>query len=90
MEAPFSFCLRVKNRIPGGQCPSKGYQKHFCFSAYVVISIRRTGIGMSPGMVSTLFSLHQQINRKGTRGEPGLGLRLLLCREFTNKLGGKI
>jgi len=56
----------------------------------VQISIKDTGIGMSPKMVDNLFRLDVQTNRKGTDGEPSTGLGLMLCKEFVEKHGGKI
>ena len=56
----------------------------------VQISIKDTGIGMSPKMVDNLFRLDVQTNRKGTEGEPSTGLGLMLCKEFVEKHGGKI
>jgi signal transduction histidine kinase len=48
------------------------------------------GIGMSPDMISKLFKLTENVNRKGTEGEPSTGLGLILCKEFVEKQGGKI
>jgi signal transduction histidine kinase/DNA-binding response OmpR family regulator len=59
-------------------------------SQNVEISITDSGIGMSPEMVANLFQLNNQVNRKGTEGEPSTGLGLLLCKEFIEKLGGNI
>jgi len=56
----------------------------------VLISIKDSGIGMSSGMIDHLFRLDSQINRNGTEGEPSSGLGLILCKEFIEKLGGKI
>jgi len=56
----------------------------------VEISIKDTGIGMTSEMVNNLFRLDVKTNRKGTEGEPSSGLGLLLCKEFIEKLGGKI
>jgi PAS domain S-box-containing protein len=56
----------------------------------VEISIKDSGIGMNHSMVDNLFRLDIKTNRKGTNGEPGSGLGLLLCKEFVEKLGGKI
>jgi signal transduction histidine kinase/ligand-binding sensor domain-containing protein len=57
---------------------------------FVEISIRDTGIGMSSLMVDNLFKLGSQTNRTGTDGEPSTGLGLIICKEFIDKLGGKI
>lgn len=56
----------------------------------IEISIKDSGIGMSSAIIDKLFQLDIQINRKGTEGEPSTGLGLLLCKEFIEKLGGKI
>ena len=56
----------------------------------IEISIKDSGIGMSPAIVDHLFQLNVQTNRPGTEGEPSSGLGLLLCKEFIEKLGGKI
>ena len=56
----------------------------------VEISVRDTGIGMSPQMVAGLFRLDVKSNRKGTDNEPSTGLGLLLCKDFVEKYGGKL
>lgn len=54
------------------------------------ISIRDSGIGMSPALISNLFKLDVQVSRKGTEKEPSTGLGLILCKEFIEKHSGKI
>ncbi len=56
----------------------------------VEISIKDSGIGISPEMKSNLFRLDGQTNRKGTAGEPSTGLGLIICKDFIEKHGGKI
>ncbi|MEI6347438.1 MAG: CHASE domain-containing protein [Bacteroidota bacterium] len=56
----------------------------------IKISIVDTGIGMSSFMVEHLFMLDVQTNRSGTSGEPSTGLGLILCKEFIEKMGGRI
>ena len=56
----------------------------------IEISINDNGIGMNPAMIENLFRIDVHTNRKGTEGEPSTGLGLLLCKEFTEKNGGKI
>jgi len=56
----------------------------------VEISVRDTGIGMSPEMVADLFRLDTKTNRRGTENEPSSGLGLLLCKDFIEKHGGKL
>jgi signal transduction histidine kinase len=54
------------------------------------ILISDTGIGMDLKMLGNLFTINDEIRRKGTEGEPSSGLGLLLCHEFVEKHGGKI
>jgi len=56
----------------------------------VVISVKDTGIGMSREMVDNLFRPDVRTSRPGTENEPSTGLGLMLCKEFTEKNGGKI
>jgi signal transduction histidine kinase len=55
-----------------------------------IISICDTGIGMDAKMLENIFQLDVKNNRKGTEDEPSSGLGLILCKEFTEKHGGKI
>ena len=57
---------------------------------FIQISVKDTGIGMSPSIVPDLFKINAQTNRKGTEGEPSSGLGLVLCKDFVEKHGGKI
>jgi PAS domain S-box-containing protein len=54
------------------------------------VTIKDNGIGMCPELLDKLFTLTENINRKGTEGEPSTGLGLILCKEFAEKQGGKI
>lgn len=56
----------------------------------IEISIQDNGIGMSQNMIEKLFRIDVQNNRRGTESELSTGLGLLLCKEFTEKNGGKI
>jgi two-component system sensor histidine kinase/response regulator len=51
--------------------------------------IRDNGMGMSAEKLSELFSL-QALPTFGTDNEKGVGLGLLLCKEFTELQGGRI
>lgn len=48
----------------------------------VILSVEDNGRGLSPLMVERLYSLNRADVRRGTEGEPGSGLGLVLCREF--------
>lgn len=54
------------------------------------ISVRDQGVGMNKKQIEKLFDLDSSNSTKGTNGEEGTGLGLLLCKEFAELQGGKI
>lgn len=56
----------------------------------ILISIRDTGVGIEKERLQKLFSIDEINTTRGTKGEKGSGLGLLLCKEFVEKHGGKI
>jgi signal transduction histidine kinase len=56
---------------------------------YVSVSVQDNGIGMSSQAVDKLFQ-YQMHSTRGTNGEKGSGLGLILCKEFVEKNGGQI
>ena len=54
------------------------------------ISVKDSGIGMTDQMVDNLFRIDVKTKRPGTEGELSTGLGLPLCKEYVEKLGGKI
>ncbi len=59
-------------------------------SENVTISVTDNGIGIEPDGLKKLFDISEVLTTKGTAGETGTGLGLLLCKEFVGKHGGKI
>ena len=55
-----------------------------------MISVKDNGIGMTAEMLNNLFHIDADTKRPGTNNEKSTGLGLLLCKEFVEKLGGKI
>jgi signal transduction histidine kinase len=55
----------------------------------VIVSIADSGIGLTPAQIEKLFDV-KVASRKGTSGESGTGLGLLICQEFINKNNGII
>jgi signal transduction histidine kinase len=55
----------------------------------IKVIIEDTGIGIRAAELLTLFT-KMQSNTKGTNNEKGVGLGLLLCKEFVEKNEGKI
>ena len=54
------------------------------------ISVADDGIGMDNEALEKIFALDRMSSRKGTAGEKGTGLGLLLCREYVRRHGGEI
>lgn len=57
---------------------------------YLKITIIDSGIGIDEKIRPQLFSFSNLSSTLGTKGEKGTGLGLIICREFVEKLGGKI
>ncbi|ELR70489.1 two-component response regulator [Fulvivirga imtechensis AK7] len=54
------------------------------------IVVADTGVGMSIEKLTTLFNIGDNQSTKGTAGEKGTGLGLILCKEFVEKNSGSI
>ena len=59
-------------------------------SRMVHVSVADTGIGMKEESLKSLFDPDIKKNSRGTAGEKGTGLGLILCKEFIEKSGGQI
>ena len=57
---------------------------------WIEICVRDTGVGMPAEILNKLFLSNSHLPRKGTAGEPGTGLGLMLCSEFIAMHGGRI
>ena len=57
---------------------------------HVEISVSDNGIGIEKEKLDQLFKISENVSTKGTEGESGTGLGLILCKEFVEKHGGKI
>ncbi len=56
----------------------------------IQVSIVDEGIGISGENLAKLFRIDEKFKSKGTAGERGTGLGLIICREFVEKNGGEI
>lgn len=54
------------------------------------ITIKDTGVGMTPEQLALLWNPNTVFTTYGTRDEKGSGLGLVLCKEFVEKQGGEI
>ena len=55
-----------------------------------IISVADTGVGMTAEQKQNLFSPDRRASRRGTAGEQGSGLGLLVCRELLEKHGSAL
>ena len=74
----------IKFTYPGGKI-SIGYSKK---GKTAIIRVSDTGVGLKN--TDDLFVLNEKIKTKGTAGESGTGLGLVICKEFVEKNKGEI
>ena len=79
-----SNAIKFTNR--GGKITINAEQN----SENITISVSDNGVGIPPENLVKLFDISEILTTKGTAGETGTGLGLLLCREFIEKHGGRI
>lgn len=58
--------------------------------SFIRVKIVDTGIGIDPEKQKELFTISTSRSLKGTRGESGTGLGLLLCKDFIERNKGNI
>ncbi len=76
----------IKFTLVGGNITIKAKST----STETQISVKDNGVGMSKDIVEKLFRIDTRTSAKGTAGETGTGLGLLLCKEFIAKHSGNI
>ncbi|MFH1195186.1 MAG: tetratricopeptide repeat-containing sensor histidine kinase [bacterium] len=76
----------IKFTNAGGQVAVRS----FTTNNKVEISVVDNGIGIPKEDIHKLFRIDESYSSKGTQGEEGTGLGLILCKEFVEKNGGEI
>jgi len=76
----------VKFTMPGGKI---GVRTNIS-NHDVVISVEDNGVGMTKEQVEKLFRMEENYSSKGTAGEKGTGLGLILAKEYVEMNGGTI
>ncbi len=56
----------------------------------IEVCVQDDGIGMNEAILASVFTVDKNKKQKGTDGEKGTGLGLMLCKEFVEKHGGEI
>jgi two-component system sensor histidine kinase/response regulator len=56
----------------------------------VIYKVIDTGVGISRANIEKLFDLNNHFTSEGTNKEKGIGLGLVLCKEFVDRMGGMI
>ncbi len=55
---------------------------------YIEIAVMDTGIGMTEEEIENILKIDVHFTKRGTEGEAGSGIGILLCKEFVEKHGG--
>jgi len=56
----------------------------------IIVMVNDQGVGISEEDLNKLFRIDLKFKSRGTSGEKGTGLGLILCKEFVEKNGGKM
>ena len=70
--------------------PCNGRDTTNRISTGYIVSITDSGAGISTGQIHNLFRFTSQTSRQGTEGETGVGLGLIVCKEFLEKHGSRL
>ena len=80
----------ISNAIKFTEKEGKIIIRVYCYNENNIIEVEDNGIGISEERIEKLFKISEISSTKGTDGEKGTGLGLVMCREFMDKQGGKI
>ncbi len=80
----------VSNAIKFTHPSGKIFIKCFAKKDKVAVVIEDTGIGMEKDELNKLFKVEEKLSKQGTNQEKGIGLGLLICKEFIKKHNGTI
>ncbi len=76
----------VKYSYRGGEVKVEGHED----DDMLFISVSDEGVGIEKDKLEKIFNIEEKTNTPGTENEGGSGLGLLLCKEFVERMGGKI
>lgn len=56
----------------------------------VIVTVADNGVGMDDEKLKCLFNISKIKSTPGTDKEPGTGLGLFICKQFVDRIGGKL
>jgi len=71
---------------PGGKVSISAFEK----DDFIEVEVEDNGVGIPENVQTELFKSNQLFSTKGTNNEQGTGLGLILCKEYTELLGGEL
>ncbi|HVO74358.1 MAG TPA: hybrid sensor histidine kinase/response regulator [Ignavibacteriaceae bacterium] len=80
----------ISNAIKFTKSGGKISIKNFSADGMAIFIIEDSGIGMEQNELDKLFKKNENISKEGTNQEKGIGLGLLICKEFINRHNGTI
>jgi signal transduction histidine kinase len=84
----------LRNLVSNAVKYSKNGGKVHIFSQshqdFLEVAVADSGVGIPPDKLNSLFDLGVHNSTRGTAGEKGIGLGLVLCKEFVEKNRGTI
>lgn len=91
-ENMFDFIFRnlLSNAVKFSYEDTDIVVRNFYEGDEAVFEIEDRGVGISPDELNKLFQPETHFTKRGTRDERGTGLGLLLCKEFLQKMNGRI
>ena len=77
----------LKFTKPGGKISIEATEEK---NGFIKFSVADSGVGMDKETLEKLFVITEKVTTRGTKGEAGTGLGLLLCKELVEKNNGTI
>jgi two-component system, sensor histidine kinase and response regulator len=71
---------------PGGKITISAFEN----IDFIEVEVEDNGVGIPENVQTELFKTNQLFSTKGTNNEQGTGLGLILCKEYTELLGGQL
>lgn len=80
----------VNNAIKFSQQGDEVILKSKKVKGKVLLEVKDTGVGIAPQIKEKLFTISDEKIKRGTKGEKGTGLGLILCKQLVEMNNGKL